>query len=449
MHLPANRKIHRRALHWKLCALLILGLSQASHAKCYRVDKVGTSNTVQDNEIRPGEGTARAINSCDTCNGSMGLPSVINVTSADFQLPGTLLASGTASFMEYGNNVADSPDTVFFRCEIQDAASLFEMYSTNGDNYYSGHQDYQYGTTVGLTAGYATAWKDVISRITNLETGEYFTHIWKARRLTGLDRDSRGFLLVKAKNMSRIRTELFRVAVPNGIGVTTLGTYDYKQPNAYIAFSGPGISGPVAGTNHLTNYPGWPDYWPGTIGMYGRVSITRSSTCSVINVTPVVNFPSISITELNAGQVLSLPFTLQFKCEAAIVSGVSNGTMAMGFLPSPWSLTAAEVLWLYNPDGSLNYLLSDRYFDSDIASGVGIRIIRNGKIINLLSSEQTMSGNAGGWYPAVGPRSTLLGSQSGINYYSEVFTAILHKLSSEKVTAGRVEATAQVIIRVQ
>ncbi|NBF06707.1 fimbrial protein [Pseudomonas sp. Fl5BN2] len=431
-----------------LSVLLLLGLSETLQAQCYKVLNVGTATTTNNNEIRPGEGTVRKVYSCDTCNGSLGLPNVINVTSAEFQPPGTLLASGIATFMEYGNTAADNPEMVFYRCAAQDAGQLFEMYSTNGDNTWSGHQNYEYGTSIGVTAGYATRWKDVISRITNLETGEPFTNIWKARSLTGLDVDSRGFLLVKAKNLSRVRTELYRVAVPNGTGVTTLGVYSYTQPNAYIAFTGPGISGPIAGTNHLNNWPGWPDYWPGTIGLYGKVSIRRSATCSVNNVTPVVTFSTISIPELNAGSSRKLPFDIEFKCEATAVSGVATNATAMGILVSAGSLAAAERLGLVSGGGA-SYLLSDRYGSAGIASGVGIRIQRNNQNVKLLTSLNTGSNNSGGWYPAQGPASVLLDTQGGIRRYRETFSATLEKLAGQTVTAGRIEATAQVIIRVQ
>ncbi|NBF10475.1 fimbrial protein [Pseudomonas sp. Fl4BN1] len=428
--------------------MLMLALSESARAQCYWVARVGTATTTNLYEIRPGEGSARRIYACDTCNGSLGLPNVINVTSPEFQPPGTLLASGVATFMEYGNNVQDNPDMVFYRCAPEDAGKLFEMYSTNGDNAYSGHQNYEYGTSIGVSGGFATVWKDVISRLTNLETGEVFTNIWKARSLTGLDVDSRGFLLVKAKNLSRIRTELYRVAVPNGIGVTDPGMYGYTQPNAYIAFTGPGISGPIVGTNHLNNWPGWPDYWPGTIGLYGKVSIRRSATCSVNNVTPVVTFGTISIPELNAGSSRKLPFDIEFKCEATAVSGVATNATAMGILVSAGSLAAAERLGLVSGGGA-SYLLSDRYGSAGIASGVGIRIQRNNQNVKLLTSLNTGSNNSGGWYPAQGPASVLLDTQGGIRRYRETFSATLEKLAGQTVTAGRIEATAQVIIRVQ
>ncbi len=443
-----TRRARRHALAWILCSVLMLALSETARAQCYWVTRVGTANTTNLYEIRPGEGSARRMYSCDTCNGSLGLPNVINVTSPEFQPPGTLLASGIATFMEYGNNVEDNPDTVFYRCAPEDAGKLFEMYSTNGDNAYSGHQNYEYGTSIGVSGGFATAWKDVVSRLTNLETGEVFSNIWKARSLTGLDVDSRGFLLVKAKNLSRIRTELYRVAVPNGIGNTTLGVYGYTQPNAYIAFTGPGISGPVAGTNHLNSWPGWPDYWPGTIGLYGKVSIRRSATCAVNNVTPVVTFPTISIPELNAGSTRQLPFDIEFKCEAAAVSGVTSNATAMGILVSAGSLAAANQLGLVS-NGGASHLLSDQYGSPGIASGVGIRIQRNHQDIRLLTHLNTGSNNAGGWYPAQGPASVLLDTQGGIKRYRETFSATLEKLAGQTVTPGQIDATAQVIIRVQ
>ena len=59
---------------------------------------------------------------------------------------------------------------------------------------------------------------------------------------------------------------------------------------------------------------------------------------------------------------------------------------------------------------------------------------------------------AQGWYPAVGGATQSAGTSAGVTQYNETFTARIEKLSEgtrPQVTAGRVEATAQIIIRVQ
>ena len=58
-----------------------LGFPASAQATCYRVTSVGSETTTSTTQIRPGEGTAGSwTGACDTCNGSLGLPSVVNVS---------------------------------------------------------------------------------------------------------------------------------------------------------------------------------------------------------------------------------------------------------------------------------------------------------------------------------------------------------------------------------
>lgn len=436
----------RKAAPIILGACLLMPLHNA-WATCFRILGTVASNP-NDFQITPADGKFRILNACDTCNGSLGLPSVINVTSdTTFQPPGTLLGMGTATFMQYGNKVPDDPETVFYRCAPADAGQLYEIYSTNGDSVYGGAANYEYGPSIGISAGYATAWQGVIFRLTNLDTGQYFTNFWKGKPLTNLDKDSRGFLLIKAKNLSRVQTELYRINDIADGSVTTTGIYAWTQPFGYIAIVGPGIVAPAIGSNHLTNFQDWP-YWPGALGIYGNVSIRRSPSCAVNTVTPVVLFPTISVAELNAGATRSVPFTVDFRCQTSAVSGVTANANAIGILVSPGSLAAANNLNLVSSGGA-SHLLSNNYGSPGVASGVGIRIQRNGQDMKLLTSEAAGTGTAGGWYPVIGSATALTGSNASTRSYSETFNAILEKLQNQQVKAGKVEATAQVIIRVQ
>lgn len=414
---------------------------------CYVILGSVASNP-NEYQITPADGKNRSLNACDTCNGNLGLPSTITVsTDPAFQPPGTLLGIGTSTFMQYGNKVPDDPDMVFYRCDPATAGQLYEIYSTNGDSKFGGYSGSEYGAGIGLPASYATYWQGVQFRLTNLDTGRYFTNIWQGKPLTNLDRDSRGFLLIKAKNFSRVQAELYRGQDVVDGSVTTTGVYSWTQPFGYVTFSGPGIAAPAIGSDHLVNYQNWP-YWPGTIGIYGNVSIRRSPICAVSTVTPVVTFPNISIVELNVGLSRSAPFTVTFRCQNTAVSGIASDANAIGILISPGSLAAATKLNLVSGGGA-THLLSNNYGSPGIASGVGIRIQRNGQNMKLLTSEITGTGSTAGWYPAIGTGTSLTGSTSSSRSYSETFTATLEKLQGQQVTAGRVEATAQVIIRVQ
>ncbi|MBD9513598.1 MULTISPECIES: fimbrial protein [Pseudomonadaceae] len=443
--------------------LLALLLAPGAWATCYKVTSVGSATTTATYQIRPGEGVAGAWpgdGACDTCNGSLGLPSVINVSDASFQPDGSLIASSVSPITQYGNSAGYDAERVFFRCASGDA--VYEMFSTNADNLYSGW--YQggdsAGNSIGLQSAYRTAWPNVLLRLTHVESGQYFTDVWRERLLTGLDIDSRGFQLVKAKNLSAVRAELFRGPLETSLGFPYSATiasqaYLYTQPAGYIAIKGPGLAYPNVGQTHYGNYNGWHYNWPGAIGLYNTMTLKRYPTCAVTNVTPHVVFPSISIGEINAGSSREMPFQVDFKCQSGVINSTAVNGTALGIKVSAGALAASTGLGLVNSNGGLSYLVSDRYGQPGVAQGVGIRLLRNGSEMNLLANENSAKGSnaaAVGWYPVIGGASNNTGTVSGITQYTETFRARLEKLgvgSMPTVTPGRVEATAQVVIRVQ
>ncbi len=431
-------------------------------ATCYKVIGVGSATTTANNYIRPGEGSAANwLGAHDTANGPLGLPSVVNVSSSSFVPYATLIASSVAPLSQYGSSTGYDPEQVLFRCAPADA--VYEMYSTNADNIYSGWAGTDStGKSIGLQAAYRTAWPNVLLRLTHMESGQYITDVWREHQLTGLDIDSRGYQLVKAKNFSAVRAELFSAPREN---IYFPGnppqyffperTYDYTQPSAYIAFKGPGIPYPVVGRIHYGNSNGWYYYWPGAIGLYNDVTLKRYPTCAVTNVTPYVVFPSISLGEINAGAFREAPFNLTFKCQTRMTNSTARNGTALGIRVSAGSLSASSALGLINSYGGLSYLVSDRYGQPGMAQGVGIRLIRNGVAMNLLANENSANGahaESRGWYPVVSGASNLTGNAENINRYSETFRARLEKFTlgtQPTVTPGRVEATAQIVIRVQ
>lgn len=445
--------------HLLLAAMALMPAHHAA-ATCYKVTSVGAANTTATTAIRPGEGTAGSwAGACDTCNGSLGIPSVINVSDPGFQPYGSLIASSVAPFTQYGSTSGYNPEYVFFRCEAKD--TVYEMFSTNGDDVYSGW--YQGGDSVGNSLGirsaYRTAWPNVLLRLTHLETGQLFTDVWQQRPLTGLDIDSRGYQLVKAKNLSAVRAEIFSAPKDPSYNyysdTASSQLYAYSQPAAYIAIKGPGLSYPTVGQTQYGNWSGWYGNWPGAIGLYNRVTLKRYPTCSVSSVTPYVVFPSISVSEINAGSSRVMPVQISIRCQSAAVSSTSANGTAIGIKASSGALAASSSLGLVNAQGGLAYLVSDRYGQSGIAQGVGIRLLRNGTSINLLANEDSAkgSGAAGrGWYPVIGSAATLTSTVNGVSQYTETFQARLEKLSTgtmPAVSPGKVEATAQVVIRVQ
>lgn len=74
-----------------------------------------------------GDGTASAWSgSLDNNNGSLGLPGVIDLsTAANFQPDGTLLAAATSDFTTFALNTGYDPERVLFRCAAADVDQLF------------------------------------------------------------------------------------------------------------------------------------------------------------------------------------------------------------------------------------------------------------------------------------------------------------------------------------
>ena len=443
-----------------LLAAFVFATVQNAWATFYKVTYVGAATTTANDAIRPGEGTAGAwAGGCDTCNGSLGLPSVINVSDPSFQPYGSLIASSVAPFTQYGATAGFNPEYVFFRCEARDA--VYEMFSTNGDDVYSGwfQGGDSVGNTLGLRSAYRTAWTNVLLRLTHLATGQLFTDVWQERRLTGLDTDSRGYQLVKAKNLSAVRAELFSAPKDPSYNyysdTVSSQLYGYAQPAAYIAIKGPGLAYPTVGQTHYGNWSGWYGNWPGALGLYNKVTLKRYPTCSVTSVTPYVVFPSISVSEINAGGRREMPFQINFRCQSNIVNSTSANGTAIGIKVSSGALAASSSLGLVNAQGGLTYLLADRYGQAGVAQGVGIRLLRGGAPINLLANEDSANGSGAagrGWYPVISSAANLTGTVNGIGQYTETFRARLEKLSTgtlPTVRPGRVEATAQVVIRVQ
>ncbi|MBJ9977671.1 fimbrial protein [Pseudomonas sp. S75] len=448
----------------RILQLLPLILSLLGHdtwATCYRVTAVGSATTTDLAAIRPGEGTARAWPGACTgaCNGSMGLPSVINVSDPSFMPYPALIASSVTPFTQYGAAGGYDPEQVLFRCAASDP--VYEMFSLNGDDPYSGwfQGGDSVGNGIGLQAAYRTAWPNVLLRLTHMETGQYFTDVWRERLLTGLDIDSRGYQLVKAKNLSAVRAELFSAPIDPTYSYYSATTpsqiYGYPEPSGYIAIKGPGLSYPTVGQTHYGNWAGWYANWPGSLSLFNKVTLKRFPTCAVTTVTPYVVFPSMSLNEVNAGGSRELPFQVSLRCQSGAVNGTGVNATALGIKVSSGALAASSALGLLNAQGGLSYLVSDRYGQPGMAEGVGIRLLRDGSPMTLLANEDSANGSAAqarGWYPVIGTGADQTASASGIVHYTETFRARLEKLRSgtqPTVTAGRIEATAQVIIRVQ
>ncbi|HBQ6237241.1 TPA: fimbrial usher protein StbD [Klebsiella quasipneumoniae subsp. similipneumoniae] len=393
---------------------------------------------------------------------SLGLPGVINLSSeSSFQPSGTLLASSTASFLSSGHKEAYSPNQILFRCDATAvAAGLYEFYSTNGDENYSGKN-----ITSEVDGAYYTYVKNVAIRLTNIKTGEHFSRYWKSRQLTPQDWYSDGtYTYIPASAFSDVFVELYKVDGTYGTQESSNRyTYAYwsvgsAQPAGYTAFKGGSLSAGLSnGADHASNYSGFYAYWPAGYGLTSFVTFVRGASCIVKDYPSYVTIPAISISELNSGNTSQVAFDVSLKCESGAISSTSTSTntsanVAMGFLVNNHNaVSKAQSLGLTTGSGGLTWLLDSNYgLKTGEASGVGIKILnRSHQPINLLPAKSSYgSGNGFGWY---GFKDLLIfnGNENGSNIYTGDFTAVLSAIPGQDVTAGSVNAQLQVIVSFQ
>ncbi|PST67285.1 hypothetical protein AYI77_09905 [Shewanella algae] len=149
----------------------------------------------------------------DSNHGLVGIQNIIGITDNDFQPIGTVLAQSTGAPMtQYGQSGGFDPEQVLYRCDASDVDSLYESYSNNGDDYYSGRR---LVTEAGVPADtYVLNSQRIGFRVKNDTTGEYLNRYWRYRKLTNLDTDDQGKILVKAKNFSNMSVELIKISYP-------------------------------------------------------------------------------------------------------------------------------------------------------------------------------------------------------------------------------------------
>ncbi|ATM00993.1 fimbrial protein [Aeromonas sp. CA23] len=334
-----------------LASVIVLVASSGVSANCFRID--GSTNPAPSSNtyLEPGMGNRVAWTGSTDSTGyvsGVSVPNTINLNSSAFQPDGTILASGIQTIYAATGNILD-PESVLFRCQPGDENSLYEYFSTNGDDARRGM--IEIGTAAGLGEGiYRTEAQDIGLRITNLTTMQTLSRYYKGRQLTGLDKDSQGWTLVKAKNFStQFKVDYIKVA--GSIGHTGDFHY-YIAPSGYLTFVGPGIpSNYTEGSDAAAKYLGHFAYWPASLANGWGIKVRRAATCAVTNVTPTVTFPPISVEELESGGVRQVPIDIRFDCQTGapastglikFVSGTSLNQTAMGILVQPANAAAAQ-----------------------------------------------------------------------------------------------------------
>jgi hypothetical protein len=430
--------------------------------------KITTQTTSQSSYLYtdPGTITSSWVGSTDT-GGQGAYPMTLNVNVTSFVPDGTLLGSAVSPIYNLGSNGVGSysPEMVLFRCSPDADGTLYEYYATNGDAVYAGMTDVS--AQSGITATYRSYYTGVASRVTNVNTGEYVTRYWKARPLTGLDRDSQGWILVKAKNFSSYKLEYFRCSdCPSGAATAGTGVWVETQPVAYVAFvggaSGTTIKGDLSvGADSYTYHSTWYTLWPGSINPYGTVIVRRTATCAVTNTTPVVLFPTMMSSELTHGASKQARITIQMQCQSttpggmtAFASGTAANQTALGILAQPANVQSAVSAGLTTSGSGVQYLLSDGYgTDPSVATGVGVALTRpGGTALNFLSNQYVTTGGAkDGWDPVLNDATANGPASGGLRTYTRTINATFKAFApgTTPVTAGRYNATAQVVVRVQ
>ncbi|MDF5983259.1 fimbrial protein [Pseudomonas aeruginosa] len=301
-----------------------------------------------------------------------------------------------APLTQYGATGGYDPERVFFRCSAGDA--VYEMFSTNGDDLYSGYYTGAdtVGNDIGLQDAYRTAWPNVLLRLTNVETGNHHADLEGAPALRAGHRLARLPAGQGEEPRSGTRRAVQRAAGgdPLLLADDPLAALFYTQPAAYIAIKGPGLTAPTVGQAHVGgNWGGWYSNWPGAIGLYRYVTLKRYPTCAVMTVTPHVQFPPITLAEIDSGGVREAPFELTFKCQSGMTNGTGAGATALGIRVSSRS-----------PGGQPGAGPGQRQWRTVLPAlrplrgaghcrGVGIRIYRDSTPMTLLANENSAGGS--------------------------------------------------------
>lgn len=392
----------------------------------------------------------------DQVKGNLGLPGVITLSNGvGFQPEGTLLGTGSATFIPNGRTGGYSINQILFKCDISDLGALYEYYATNGDSTYAGMH-----VVSGIDEAYYTYVNNVAVRLTNLKTGEYYSRYWKRRELTEDDLFNDGSnIYVPASAFSDVAVELIRVDNTSyGANGANVYPYAWTEPAGYIAFQGGGLSPSLAvNADSLANYSGYYDAWPGGWTLTGQATFVRGAACRIEDYPTTVHLTAITASELGSGGVSQSPFSVSVECESGAVSGtdastISSANVAMGFLVNNANAaSAAARLGLTTNAGAYTWLLDNNYGANGVASGVGIRIYsgkKSGEALNLLPNLTTMgSGNIGGWYGYKDLTEQI--SSGSTEIYSGDFTASLEAIPDETITSGSVYAQLQVVVSFQ
>jgi len=393
----------------------------------------------------------------------------VTLTSPYLQPPGSLLASVVVPPTDYTSTGANA-DTVLWRCDAADLPNLRFLVATNGNSRFGGHNNI--GRPDGLIGVYATWFDNVGLRLTM--DGVVVTRTWKSVPLAGYAAHTvrgKSIIDIRVKDVPPLHAELYRVSqiTPKAGYVTTCSTlnqrkptasgtpYDCPRPNAYVQLAGygSGAKHDLEGEDSHTHFKFIGAHNGFGYRLYHAATLVARTSCAVRNAPAHVKFPPATLAQMQAGHEIPVPFSVQIECNNAAPSGTGQNQVTLGIQVSPGAWRAAQALNLVNPVGGVTALVSDQYgLDATLAQGVGIKL-KNADTGNVLyfagqsDTPSTTAANAG-WYPVrQGARKIGASTETGYTHYQHNFTATLHRLPGRTVTAGRIQATGYVVVKVQ
>ncbi|MGK8933787.1 fimbrial protein [Pluralibacter gergoviae] len=397
----------------------------------------------------------------------------VNLTDVHLAPVGSLLASVVVPPTNYTYGGA-SGATVLWECDEADLSSIYFLVATNGDDRVGGF--YDLGAVDGLANVYATWFAYVGIRQTM--AGVTLTRYWQKVPITNWNKTDKGKVQIRLQDIPPLQAELYRISTLPGTSSNSYwcgnnntdgggirfakpggAVYSCTQPNSYIQLSSNDdnvvpFAHDLPGEDSATHYDFWGVDNGFGYGMRTGSTLYSNPTCVARSADPLVLLPPISVNDLNNGLTSSARFSVQVECSDAAQSGVGDTQTAMGFQVSEGAFSAAKTLGLVNASGGVSAQVSDNYFANGVAKGVGITLAHSsapGAPLTLLGQPAaTAGGAAAGWYPVLQGATKAGSALNGYSHYTYSLIATLKKLNdTQNVTAGRVKATAYVVVKMQ
>lgn len=381
----------------------------------------------------------------------------VNLTSIYLQPVGSLLGRAVVLPTDYNYGGA-SASSVLWECDASDLDKVQFLVATNADDRVGGYWDL--GAQDGMPNVYATYFQyvGIRQRMGNVTLSRYWQALPVRKYVTVGDK-----VQIRLQDLPILYAELYRISqIPANAssnncgsgdgGTIATGAYTCVQPNAYIQLSGPGLIADSVGQDAAFHMNFWGADNGIAYGMRLGNQLWSEATCVARNVTPLLVFNNITMDALTQGQAVEAQFNISIECSDQAISGTASQQTAIGIQVSDGAYHAAKSLGLVNAENGVAALLSDDYGTVGIAQGVGI-FLRNsssGSDMNFVG-QSGLAGNAAeaGWYPVLEGAVANGSSEAGYRHYQQSYSAILKKLEHVPLVAGKVSATAYVLVKLQ